>query len=144
MQNFKCSGIFGGLPNAFNIGTPENPFFQGTTPTLTVTVYQPDGVTPVVLTGAKIYLTVKADPADADPGLFQLSTTGGSIVISTQSGAPVGQFVATFPASATVAAGNLQPGLQYPFDCRVILAGNVQTVVYGELTLMQAITQAVT
>jgi len=139
-MNLKCNGCFGGLPNAFNIGTPEAPFFQGTTPTLTVTVTLADGVTPVNLTDAKIYLTCKNDPSQADPGLFQLSTTGGGIVISDQS-THTGQFVATFQSANTVSLSAL---LNYPYDVRVILAGNVETVLYGVLTVSPAITQAIT
>ena len=139
-MNLKCNGCWNGSPNEFPLGTPEEPFFQGTTPTLTVTVTQLDGVTPVNLTGAVIYLTCKADPSDADPGLFQLSTTGGQIGISPQSGATVGQFVVTFPSVATAALSAL---LSYPYDCRVILGGNVQTILFGPLTLAQAITQKV-
>jgi hypothetical protein len=138
-MNLKCNGVWNGLPNAFNIGSEEAPFFQGTTPTLTVTVTQADGVTLVNLTGATIYLTCKNDPSQADPGLFQLSTTAANIVILTQSGATLGQFVVTFPASATAALSYL---LNYPYDCRIILAGNIQTVLYGAITLTAAITQA--
>ena len=68
-MNLKYNGCFGGLPNAFPLGTLEAPFFQGTTPTLTVTVTLADSVTPVNLTGAVIYLTCKSDPSDSDPGL---------------------------------------------------------------------------
>jgi len=137
-MNLKCTGCFGGLPNSFALGTPEAPFFQGTTPTLTVTVTLADGVTLVDLTGAVIYLTAKSDPSDADPGLFQLSTTGGQIALSNQT-TNKGQFVVSFPASATASLSAL---LSFPFDVRVILSGNIQTVVYGPLTLSQAITQA--
>ena len=140
-MNLKCNGCFGGLPNAFPLGTLEAPFFQGTTPTLTVTVTLADGVTPVNLSGAVIYLTCKSDPSDSDPGLFQLSTTGGQIAILTQSGGTLGQFVVTFPGAATT---SLRVLLSYPYDVRVILSDNVQTVLYGQLTLSQAITQAQT
>ena len=139
MGKFKCEGYFGDSPNEFDLGTPDNPFFQGTTPSLTVTVLDSAGV-PVNISGATIYLTAKADPLDADPGLFQLSTTNAEIVISPQSGDTIGQYVATFPATATK---NLSALLHYLYDSRIILAGNVQTVLFGELTLTQAITTAV-
>lgn len=138
-MNLKCNGSFGGLPNAFPLGTPDAPFFQGTTPALTVTVTLPDGVTPVNLMGAKVYLTCKSDPSDADPGLFQLSTVTGEIVLAAQSGTTVGQLTATFPAVATASLSAMR---SYPYDVRIILAGNVQTVLYGLLTLSQAITQS--
>ena len=137
-MNLKCNGCYGGLPNQFPLGTPDAPFFQGTTPCLTVTVTELGGVTLVDLTGAKILLTVKADPSDADPGLFQLSTVTSEIVISPQSGATLGQFVATFASANTAALSAL---LNYPYDVRIILSGNVQTVLYGRLTLSEAITQ---
>jgi hypothetical protein len=141
-MNLKCNGCFGGLPNAFDIGTDDAPFFQGTTPSLTVTVTLPDGVTPVNIAGAKIYLTCKKDPADSDAdALFQLSTTGGAIVISTQFGATLGQFVATFASANTAALSAL---LSYLYDCRVILSGNVQDVLYGKITVTPSITQAIT
>ena len=138
-HNFKCSACFGET-NDFDIGTPDAPFFPGTTPTLTVDVTDVDGVTPVVLTGAVIYLTCKKDPGDADPGLFQLSTTSGEIVLSPQSGSTVGQFVVTFPSDATA---NLSAMLDYLYDVRIILAGDIQNVLFGTLRLTPTITQAV-
>ena len=84
-HNFKCSACFGET-NDFDIGTPDAPFFQGTTPTLTVDVTDVDGVTPVVLTGAYSPAVFEsnefkdycfASPAAADALSSQLKTRFG-------------------------------------------------------------------
>jgi hypothetical protein len=121
--------------------TPFNlAFVQGNTPSLTVTVTEADGVTLVDITDATIYLTCKADPGDTDDdALFQLSTTRGDIVIPDQSGVLKGQYIVTFPAAATEALSAL---LKYPYDSKVELGGNLQTVIGGTIQLTQAITRA--
>ncbi len=119
-------------------------FVAGNTPTLTITVTQLDGVTLVNLTGATIYLTCKngpgrAIPGQADPGLFQLSTINGSIVILAQNGLTLGQYVVNFPDGATE---DLSPFSEYIWDSKIELGGNLQTVIGGRLILTPAVTQS--
>ena len=127
--------------NDFNIGGDVVPFFAGDTPSLTVDVTEPDGITPVNISQALIILTCKVNPDDSDANaVFTLSTDTGEIVISPQSGETVGEFVVTFPSDATA---NLSTLLPYLYSIRLILSGNVQTILFGAIKLKKAITQAV-
>jgi hypothetical protein len=106
-------------------------FVAGNTPSIIFTVTDGAG-DPVDVSDADIYFTCKSDPSDADPGLFQLSTATGEIVIDGST------FTVTIPADKTKDL----TALAYPWDCKVELAGNVQTVSGGALTPWPAITRA--
>ena len=68
--------------------------YRGDTPRFKGTVRDRATQALVDLTGYTIWMTAKLSKADADPGVFQLSTTAGSVVVSNQT-TNKGEFVAT-------------------------------------------------
>lgn len=89
------------------------------------------GSFPINLTGAKIVLTYKASYKDADPGIFQISTQSGGIVITDPTN---GEFAVTIASSLTA---NLEaPNLSGVYDCEVLLAdGTRKTLLFGTFIL---------
>jgi len=92
---------------------------------------------PVSLVGATIVLTYKASYKDADPGIFQLSTLTGEIVITSPSN---GQFAITIPSAKTALLE--APNLSGVYDCEVKLAdGTRTTLLSGTFTLNLNVTR---
>lgn len=112
---------------------------RGDTPEWDIEVFEADGVTPFDLSGCTIWLTVKRLITDADPGVFQLSTTAGTITITD---AANGQCTAQPLASQT---SGLTADIQGLFDVQVRTAGspgNTYTVLNGQILIKRDITRA--
>lgn len=79
----------------------------------------------VDLTGATIYVTVRA-PLAAAAAIAKVSSAGGSgIAIATQAGTTLGQFTVTFQSSET---RSLSPG-EFAWDAWAVIAGGARLVV---------------
>ena len=96
---------------------------------------------PVDLTGATLYMTVKNQYVDPDPGLAQINSTGsnadGGIVITD---APNGKATATIFDTVTDA---LIGPLSLVYDVKCIEAsGNESIPIFGRLTIKPAVTRA--
>ncbi len=111
--------------------------YRGDTPTLRITATNPDG-SPYSLTGHTIWVTAKRSKADADPGIFQLSTTEGNVTVL---GAPDDDKADAVPSSADTAA--LTADVQAYIGVRIKTpAGRVYTIFEGVLPIVAGTTQA--
>jgi len=110
---------------------------RGDTPTWNLAVTNDDG-SAFNLTGCTIWFTAKYSPADADPGVFQLSTTGGEIVITNAVGG-----LATITPLTTSTSGLTQDVVLY-WDVQVRTPAPVRTytVGFGTLGVRRDITRA--
>lgn len=87
----------------------------------------------------EIYFTAKASPSDADPGVFQLTKSGGQIVVD-----PVLKYTATIRPLRTSTSG-LTATTQLYWDVQVSVTGapdTTQTVDSGTLVIKADITRA--
>jgi hypothetical protein len=117
------------------IKTKELRKVRGTTIKLTITVRDQDGAL-VDLTGATAHLRVRTDLKST--AIIQKSSPASGIVLSAQSGATLGQFVATISHSDTAA---LEPG-DYHWDSWIVTAAGERYAVIGpsKLTLLHEVT----
>lgn len=113
------------------------PMFRGDTPTLRITATNPDG-SPYSLTGHTIWVTAKRSKADADPGLFQLSTTSGNVTVNA---APNDDTADAVPPSAATSA--LTADVQAYVGVRIKTpGGRVYTIYEGTMPIVAGTTQA--
>ena len=117
------------------IKTKDLRMVRGTTLRLTFTVKDERGVA-VDLTGATAHVRVRPD-LKAAPVITKSSPASG-VVISTQTGSTLGQYVATVAPSDTA---SLQPG-DYAWDSWVVTAtgDRFAVVAPSTLTLLQEVT----
>lgn len=86
--------------------------------------------------GAKLWMTIKSDLADPDPGLVQITTTGGGIVIDDGTHA-------TFTLTAAQTA--LLPATTLCYDVQIKLpGGGVYTTQSGPLRVLPDATRDTT
>lgn len=113
------------------------PMYRGDTPTLRITATNPDG-TPYSLTDHTIWVTAKRSKADADPGLFQLSTTAGNVTILPS---PDEDTADAIPPSAATSA--LTADVQVYIGVRIKTpGGRVYTIYEGTMPIIAGTTQA--
>lgn len=113
------------------------PMFRGDTPTLHITATNPNG-TPYSLIGHTIWVTAKRSKADADPGVFQLSTTAGNVTVNA---APDDHTADAVPPSAATSA--LTSDVQVYLGVRIKTpGGRVYTIFEGTMPIIAGTTQA--
>lgn len=96
--------------------------------------------TPVDLTGFSILMQIRCDYADFETTtVLEASTTGGEIVIPTQSGSDEGRFNITLPASTTELI-NENGELLYDIEL-TSPSGEVTTLLEGEVTLNREVSR---
>ena len=113
-------------------------FTRGDSYTLNVQYESSSGgvLTPIDITTADIYFTVKKFKTDSDPGLFQLTVGAGIIKSATPTD---GKFTVVIPKSATKL---LDFGVAFVYDCVIEIAGGRDTVIAGTLTVDENVTDA--
>lgn len=86
----------------------------------------------------EIWFTAKRNDNEADPGIFQVTKTGGGIVATDD---PNGEARLTIPATATAALVNITTLL---CDIKTLeTSGRVYTEAKGKLTIRPGITDAI-
>lgn len=110
---------------------------RGDTPTFLLTVTDRSGA-PFVITGFGIWFTAKDSPDDADPGVFQLTSTAGDIVITN---GPGGLAEITPPATAT-SGFTTDRTLFYDVQIRNVALTRTYTVCSGSLQVVRDVTRA--
>ena len=112
-------------------------FTRGDTFTLNITYESVQGRPPVKkpinITGATILMTVKNNPTDPDPGMFQLSVGSGIIITDALNG----KFSITIPTADSM---SLNCNRAYAFDVVIKLNGNRDTVLNGTINVKQNVT----
>lgn len=111
---------------------------RGDTTTLNVSCFQTDGVTPLNITGYTLWFTAKYVVADADPGVFQKTTTAGGITITNAAGGIA--TVSLVPTDTSSLAGVV---LLWDLQGKDP-SGNITTLASGTLTITADITRAIT
>lgn len=110
---------------------------RGDTPTFLLTVTDRAGAA-FDITNYTIWLTAKNSPDDPDPGVFQLTTTLGDIVITN---GPGGLAEITPPATAT-SAFTTDRTLFYDVQIRNAALTRTYTVCGGSLQVVRDVTRA--
>lgn len=111
---------------------------RGDTPVFNLSVFDPDdNNAPIDITGATIWMTAKASKDDADPGVFQISTTSGDITITDGSG---GRARIVVPANAT-SAFTADRTLFFDVQVKLLVSSRVHTPVEGTLVVKRDITK---
>ena len=111
--------------------------FRGDTPTFELTVLNDDD-TVFDITGYTIWFTAKNLADDADPGVFQLSTTSGDIIIIN---GPEGVAEITPPITATNTF-TTDRTLYYDIQIRLAAISRTHTVAAGTLQVVRDFTRA--
>ena len=112
-------------------------FTRGDTFTLNITYESVQGHPPVKkpipLSGAVILMTVKNNPNDPDPGMFQLSVGNGIIITDALNG----KFSIVIPTEDSML---LDCNRAYTYDVVIKLNGNRDTVLSGTINVKQNVT----
>ncbi len=110
---------------------------RGDTPTFRLLVMDRSGV-PFNITNFGIWLTAKDNVGDADPGVFQLTSVGGDIVITN---GPGGEAEITPPELAT-SVFTTDRTLYYDVQIRNAALTRTYTVCAGTLQVLRDVTRA--
>lgn len=114
--------------------------YRGDTTPFEITITTPDGAR-FDLTGCSIWFTAKRDKADADPGVFQLSTLGGQIVIQNQVDPATRGKATVTPLTTSTSSLTEDESLVYDVQIRTP-GGLTYTPIVGTLFISRDVTHA--